>query len=73
MTENNFTDDSTHKLNLRHLTLDDYPDLKVLMDLVYPDLGGAWSKKKYRAQMTTFPEGQICIEDHGKVVAAAFH
>ncbi len=66
------TDDSEHKLNLRSLKLDDYPDLKKIMDLVYPSLGGAWPEKKFRAQLAAFPEGQICIEDHGKVVAAAF-
>jgi len=42
------------------------------MDIVYPDIGGAWPEKKFRAQLSTFPEGQICIEDHGEVVAAAF-
>ena len=66
------TDDSEHKLNLRSLKLDDYADLKEIMDLVYPSLGGAWPEKKFRAQLAAFPEGQICIEDHGKVVAAAF-
>lgn len=61
-----------HKLTLRNITLEDYPELKKNMDLVYPDLGGVWPMKKFRAQLTTFPEGQICIEDHGKLVAAAF-
>lgn len=61
-----------HKLSLRHLRLDDYDNLKKVMDRVYQGLGGAWSKKKFTAQLTVFPEGQICIEDHGVVVAAAF-
>jgi hypothetical protein len=36
--------------------------------------GGAFDfpEKKFRAQLATFPDGQICIEDHGRVVAAAF-
>src|SRR5690606_635568 len=36
------------------------------------DLGGGWPLKNYKAMLKTFPEGQICIEDNGKPVAAAF-
>ncbi|ABC30755.1 predicted amidohydrolase [Hahella chejuensis KCTC 2396] len=61
-----------HHLILRHLLLADYNDIKAVMDKVYHNLGGAWTKRKFRAQLKTFPEGQICIEDNGKVVAAAF-
>lgn len=42
------------------------------MDFVYADFGGAWPRDKYYSQIATFPEGQICIEDNGRVVAAAF-
>lgn len=63
---------SEHLLNLRNLTANDYHDLKYVMDTLYPDMGGAWPKEKFLAQLQVFPEGQICIEDHGKVVAAAF-
>ncbi len=61
-----------HKLNLRNLREDDYADIKEIMDRVYSGFGGAWPEKKFRAMLTIFPEGQICIEDHGKVVGAAF-
>jgi predicted amidohydrolase/ribosomal protein S18 acetylase RimI-like enzyme len=60
-----------HKLKLRNTTLSDYEDIKEIMDLVYSNLGGAWTKRQFVAQLTRFPEGQICIEDNGKVVAAA--
>jgi GNAT superfamily N-acetyltransferase len=70
--EPSLLEESEHKLNLRHLRLEDYPDLKEIMDAVYPEFGGAWPEKKLKAQLNVFPEGQICIEDHGKVVAAAF-
>lgn len=66
------TDDSEHSLRLRNLKLSDYADLKELMDVLYPNMGGAWPEKKFRAQLAAFSDGQICIEDHGKVVAAAF-
>lgn len=60
-----------HKLELRNTLLSDYEDIKEIMDLVYSNLGGAWTKRQFAAQLMRFPEGQICIEDNGKVVAAA--
>lgn len=72
MSESNCVEEPEHKLTLRHLRADDYSTVKEVMDRVYVDIGGAVSQKKYTAQLTVFPEGQICIEDHGKVVAAAF-
>lgn len=61
-----------HKLLLRHLTLEDYPQIADLMDQVYGNLGGAWKKEQYMSQITRFAEGQIGIEDNGVLVAAAF-
>ncbi len=72
MSDNIYIDDPEHKLSLRNLVKEDYPGLKRLTDSVYPHLGGAWSEKKFKTQLATFPEGQICIEDHGKIVAVAF-
>lgn len=72
MVDTTAPEESEFKLSLRNLNADDYQDLKKIMDQVYPNLGGAWPEKKFRAQLTVFPEGQICIEDHGVVVAAAF-
>ena len=63
---------SQHRLELRHLTKEDYPGVKALQDEVYPSLGGAWSQKKFEAQLNVFPEGQICLEDKGKIIGAAF-
>jgi predicted amidohydrolase/GNAT superfamily N-acetyltransferase len=66
MTEQNET-----LLNLRVITPDDYPELAALMDMVYPDIGGAWPKATIQALVNAFPDGQVCIEDNGKLVAAA--
>ncbi|MEM7182852.1 MAG: bifunctional GNAT family N-acetyltransferase/carbon-nitrogen hydrolase family protein [Spirochaetota bacterium] len=41
------------------------------MNLVYPNAGGAWREQEFLSQIENFAEGQICIEDNGKVVAAA--
>jgi predicted amidohydrolase/GNAT superfamily N-acetyltransferase len=61
-----------HKLTLRLTQLDDYQDIKEIMDLVYTgSLGGAWTWEQFQSQVKTFPEGQLCIEDNGKVIAAA--
>jgi predicted amidohydrolase/GNAT superfamily N-acetyltransferase len=60
-----------HHIKLRQLTMDDYADVKRIMDRVYADIGGAWTEEEMLAQVEAFPDGQICIEDDGKVVAAA--
>jgi predicted amidohydrolase/ribosomal protein S18 acetylase RimI-like enzyme len=66
------TSADTHKLELRNLRLSDYDDVKEIMDLVYPEsMGGAWEPEEFASQVSRFPEGQICIEDKGKVAAAA--
>ncbi|MDX1670080.1 MAG: bifunctional GNAT family N-acetyltransferase/carbon-nitrogen hydrolase family protein, partial [Limnobacter sp.] len=61
-----------HKLKLRNLQLDDYEDIKRIMATVYHSAGGSMPEVKYKSILKTFPEGQICIEDDGKVIAAAF-
>ncbi len=60
-----------HRLRLRTLLSGDYEDVKEIMDAVYPLMHGAWLRSNYEQLITRFPEGQICIEDNGKVVAAA--
>jgi predicted amidohydrolase/GNAT superfamily N-acetyltransferase len=60
-----------HLLVLRNTRPDDYPSFKRTMDAAYPTLGGAWKEDQFLSQIERFPEGQICIEDRGKVVAAA--
>lgn len=71
MTEEIHIEESEHKLHLRHLLASDYQDLKAIMERVYPK-AITLPEKKFLAQLSVFPEGQICIEDHGVVVAAAF-
>lgn len=61
-----------HKLMLRHLTPEDYPQIAEMMDQVYGNLGGAWKNEQYTSQITRFSEGQIGIEDNGVLVAAGF-
>lgn len=60
-----------HRLKLRTIVESDYDDIKEIMQIVYKNAGGAWTKKEFKNQLRAFPEGQICIEADRKVVAAA--
>ena len=65
------TEQTEYKLVLRALAREDYSHIKGIMDRVYKGMGGAWKPHEYEILIGHFPEGQICIEDNGKVVAAA--
>ena len=52
-------------LTLRTLRPSDYPQLKVLMDKVYDDIGGAWPKKTINRLIGDFPDGQLAIGEAG--------
>ena len=60
-----------HKLVLRQLRRADFKAIKAIMEKVYSNMEGAWSADEFAALLRKFPEGQICIEDNGEVVAAA--
>ena len=60
-----------YRLRLRNLRPEDYPDVESIMNRVYRGMGGAWTRRQFESQIRRFPEGQICIEDNGRVVAAA--
>lgn len=63
--------ETPHKLTLRNLQLSDYQDVKEIMNLVYPSELGAWTQAQFASMINRFPEGQLCVEDMGKVVGAA--
>jgi predicted amidohydrolase/GNAT superfamily N-acetyltransferase len=65
------TEQTDYKLTLRSLKKEDYPHIKRIMDLVYSGMGGAWTPEEFAVLIDHFSEGQICIEDKGKVIAAA--
>ena len=60
-----------HKLVLRTLRRSDFKTIKNIMDQVYSNMEGAWSADEFSALIRKFPEGQIGIEDNGRLVAAA--
>ncbi|WP_428772895.1 GNAT family N-acetyltransferase [Vibrio sp.] len=64
-------DSTSPKLSLRTIEPNDYPELAELMNLVFPDVGGAWPRITIMDLIHQFPDGQICIEYEGKIVGAA--
>ena len=60
-----------HKLVLRTLRRSDFKAIEVIMDKVYSNMEGAWAADEFAALIRKFPEGQIGIEDNGRLVAAA--
>ena len=60
-----------HRLELRNLRIEDYPQVKRLMDRVYPDLDGAWPKQVIASLIQRFPEAQFGIADNERIVAVA--
>ncbi len=65
------TEQTEHKLLLRQLQLKDYNEVKAIMETVYRNIDGSWTRKEFSNLLKKFPEGQICIEDKGRVVAGA--
>src|SRR5690606_31493222 len=65
------TEQTEHKLLLRQLQLKDYNEVKAIMETVYRNIDGSWTRKEFSNLLKKFPEGQICIEDKGQVIAVA--
>jgi predicted amidohydrolase/GNAT superfamily N-acetyltransferase len=60
-----------HKLVLRTLRKSDYKAVRYIMEKVYSNMEGAWAQDEFNNLLRKFPEGQIGIEDNGRLVAAA--
>ncbi|NJN41346.1 MAG: GNAT family N-acetyltransferase [Flammeovirgaceae bacterium] len=58
-------------LELRKVRLSDYDDIVEIMQNAYSNIGGVWSKQQIEKLTSIFPEGQIGIEDKGKLIAFA--
>ncbi len=60
-----------HVLKLRNLLYDDYDDIVSIMRDAYTTMGGIWRPEQIQRLIDIFPEGQLGIEDKGKIVAFA--
>lgn len=58
-------------IKIRNLEKSDYPQLKLLMDKIYDDIGGAWPEHTIFKLIDDLPEGQICIIDHDTIIGVA--
>jgi ribosomal protein S18 acetylase RimI-like enzyme len=57
---------------LRNLRLDDYDDIAKAMEIAYSGIEETdWKYSQIKKLLAIFPEGQICVEVNGKVVACA--
>ncbi|MEP6794022.1 MAG: GNAT family N-acetyltransferase, partial [Saprospiraceae bacterium] len=59
------------KIEISHLTLGDYVDLKESMLEAYTAWGTFWKEHQIAHLLNIFPEGQLCIKVDGKLVGAA--
>ncbi|MGB3619073.1 MAG: bifunctional GNAT family N-acetyltransferase/carbon-nitrogen hydrolase family protein [Catalinimonas sp.] len=65
-------DINQYSVTLRPLRKEDYSDLKGAMIEAYAGIGGTyWREEKVFKLLELFPEGQICVELNGQVVACA--
>jgi predicted amidohydrolase/ribosomal protein S18 acetylase RimI-like enzyme len=71
MTDNEVENSDKHYLKLRQVEESDYDDIRRIMTEIYPSIG-PWEKDEIQYLLKRFPEGQVGIEDNGKIVAAAF-
>ncbi|MCA9668981.1 MAG: bifunctional GNAT family N-acetyltransferase/carbon-nitrogen hydrolase family protein [Myxococcales bacterium] len=58
-------------LILRQLQRDDFEAVSALQRSCFPPTLPMWSREHFESQLETFPEGQICIEIDGRVVASS--
>jgi hypothetical protein len=58
------------RLVVRPLTLNDYENLVTLEKKCFPGME-TWHREHLASQLAHFPEGQICIDVDGELVASA--
>jgi len=59
-------------IEVRQLSISDYNDLKdSMIEAYHGSAGGIWTKTNISDLIRIFPEGQLCVEVDGKVVACA--
>ncbi|MEZ4422048.1 MAG: GNAT family N-acetyltransferase [Gemmatimonadota bacterium] len=63
-------EDFERKIQVRPLTLDDFDALIAMQKRCFPGMQN-WGRESIASQLRTFPEGQLCIEYQGRLVASA--
>lgn len=62
--------DFEKKIRVRGLTMEDYPAVVAMQQRCFPGMA-LWGRDQIESQLRTFPEGQICIEYQGRLVASS--
>ncbi len=63
-------DDFESELTIRKIAIEDFEALVELQKKCFPGIA-TWERKHIESQISHFPEGQICIEFDGKIVASS--
>jgi predicted amidohydrolase/ribosomal protein S18 acetylase RimI-like enzyme len=58
------------KLVVRKLAAKDFEQVERLQNICFPSMA-PWTREQFESQLRIFPEGQICIEYQGRVVASS--
>ncbi len=59
------------EVKVRQLQKEDYQELRTSMIMAYEGVGGVWREANIEKLLDIFPEGQLCVEVDGRVVACA--
>lgn len=63
-------EDYERKIVVRTLTMDDFDQLIEMQKRCFPGML-PWGREHIESQLTVFPEGQICVEIEGRLVASS--
>jgi predicted amidohydrolase/ribosomal protein S18 acetylase RimI-like enzyme len=58
-------------LSVRSLRATDAAEVAAISEAVYKKIGASWTEGQFRRLIEIFPEGQLGVEDDGKIVAFA--
>lgn len=63
-------EDFEKRIQLRPLRVDDYDDLVAMQAVCFPGMP-TWGRDQIESQVAHFPDGQLCIEYQGELVASS--
>jgi len=63
-------EDFEQKIAVRPLRIDDFEELIAMQKRCFPGMQ-TWGRDQIESQLTRFPEGQLCIEYQGRIVASS--
>ncbi len=58
------------KIIVRNIRMEDYEQIVALQEKCFPGMK-PWTREQLQSQLNIFPQGQICIEYEGKIVASS--